>query len=67
MKENSFGGSKFDVVMDRNNFGLRKKKRQREGHAYMLVYVKESEYEKLVKLNQTEISYPENIKLFAEK
>ena len=53
--------------MDRNGFGLRKKQRQREGHAYMLVYVKTSEYDKLVNLEGNEIKYPKNIIDLAEK
>ena len=51
VKNHSFGGHKYDVVMDRNGFGLRRKRRYRDGHAYMLVYVKDSEFKKLVQLD----------------
>lgn len=60
VKHHSFGGKIKDIVIDLKNFCLREKIREAEGHAYMLVYVRENEWESII--GDYDGFYHENIK-----
>ena len=44
IKSFSFGGKQKEIFLDKKNFNLKEKMKESIGHAYMLVYIKESEF-----------------------
>jgi ubiquitin C-terminal hydrolase len=61
VKRQSFGGKKKIHMFDSKSFKLKEKVRDTDGHAYMLVYIRAKDYDEIVRNNDQEVPYPDNV------